>query len=319
MHIHGANGWDFSFGDVNKINGILDHLLIHGITGIIPTLITCSEKQRLQALKDIAKVFRERTKPPIIHGIYLEGPFLSANKRGSHPQTELLKPDFELFMHWQKACDNMIKIITIAPELDGATEFIKRATAQGVICAIGHSEATWQQTEEAVAAGATHVTHLFNAMPQLHHRDPNVLSFILSNSSLHIEVIADGFHISPEMIKLAYSIFDNESIILISDCIATAGLPDGKHKYYRQELTKQGGKCTSSEGKLFGGSFLLSEAIKKLGREFGIPWGFLGTSVWRNPCSLLKIAPPSTEVLFDPDFNWLATRLEDNWYYRSDD
>ena len=141
VHFHGAFGWDFVFGDPDRIEKMLDQVMARGITGVFPTLITCSEEQRLQALKDIAIVARRRTRPPFIHGIYLEGPFLAAEKRGSHPQEFLLKPDIELLKKWQKAADGLVKIITVAPELPGAIEFISQAAKSGVFVALGHSNA----------------------------------------------------------------------------------------------------------------------------------------------------------------------------------
>ncbi len=138
IHLHGAFGWDFSFGNPDKINHLLDLLLMQGVTGVVPTLITCSEEQRCQALKDIAQVIRTRTKPPLIHGINLEGPFLASEKRGSHPADFLIAPDYEKFKVWQKVAEGNIKIITIAPELPGALEFIKQASNERIICALGH-------------------------------------------------------------------------------------------------------------------------------------------------------------------------------------
>ncbi|GAB4279379.1 MAG: N-acetylglucosamine-6-phosphate deacetylase [Candidatus Rifleibacteriota bacterium] len=315
IHFHGSFGWDFAFGDVEKLNEMLDKTLQQGITGIVPTLITCSEEQRLKALKDIAQLVKTRKKPPIIHGIYLEGPFLAAEKRGSHPATELLIPDFAKFLKWQEAAEGLVKIITIAPELPGAIEFIEKASAEGIICALGHSNADWETTTKAIEAGACHVTHLFNAMPSFHHREPNMLSCIMSSKNLSIELIADSIHVSNEILKLSYSIFENDKIILTSDCVATTGLPDGRHQFYNRELIKYENSCRLEDGNLFGGSATLVESLKKLGNGGGIAWGQLGTSVWRNPCSVLAINPPETEVFFDTDFRWLATRSGGEWFW----
>jgi N-acetylglucosamine-6-phosphate deacetylase len=316
IHLHGAFGWDFSFGNPDKINNLLDLLLMQGVTGVVPTLITCPEEQRCQALKDIAQVMRTRIKPPLIHGINLEGPFLASEKRGSHPAEFLLEPDYEKLKDWQEAAEGNIKIITIAPELPGALELIKQVSNEGIICALGHSQANWEQTEQAIAAGACHATHLFNAMPGLHHREANLLSCILASDQLNVELIADGIHIVPETIKLAYNIFDNEKLILVSDCVATTGMQDGEHELYGRKLQKNQDSCRLKDGKLFGGSISLSECIKRLGQSNKLAWGFLGTAVWRNPCKLLQIEPPDTKVFFDQKFNWLATRSNNEWYWQ---
>lgn len=315
IHFHGAFGWDFVFGNEEKIEVMLNQLMEHGITGVFPTLITCGEEQRINALKDIARVIRNRTRPPLIHGIYLEGPFLAAEKRGSHPEEHLQMPDFARFEEWQDAAEGNIKIITIAPELPGALKFIEKASEAGIICAIGHSNADWQQTQLAIDAGASHVTHLFNAMPALHHRKPNLLACILANKNLSIELIGDSVHVAPEMVKLGYSIYESDQIIITSDCVATAGLPGGKHNFYGRDLISSENSCRLEDGNLFGGSVILTKSLEKLGKENKLAWGLLGTSVWRNPCRLLQISPPDTEVFFDLNFNWKATRCNSHWYW----
>lgn len=319
MHFHGAFAWDFSFGDVDRINEMLDKVLSVGITGVVATLITCPEAERIKAIKDIVEVIKTRKKPPFIHGIYLEGPFLVENKRGSHSADLLEKPDFKKFAQWQSAAEGNIKIITVAPELDGAIEFIKKATEAKVICALGHSEADWEQTQKAIAAGANHITHLFNAMPAFHHRHPNLLSCALANKNLSIELIGDGLHVAPEILKFACGIFAGEQIMLISDCIAPAGLPDGSYNFYNRNLKKLNDKCCAEPDKLFGGSKTLVECFKNLGESRTLAWDQLVASVWHNPCSLLKaVALPETEVYFDLDFNWRATRCAGVWHWNSE-
>jgi len=317
VHFHGAFGWDFVFGDPDRIEEMLDQVMARGITGVFPTLITCSEEQRLQALKDIATVARRRTRPPFIHGIYLEGPFLAAEKRGSHPQEYLLKPDMELLEKWQKAAEGLVKIITVAPELPGAIEFIRQAAKSGVFVAIGHSNANWEMTEKAIEAGARQVTHLFNAMPTFHHRQPNMLSHILTNKNLCVELIGDCEHVAPEIVRFIYGLYEPNQIMLVSDAVAPAGMPDGDYELYNTHLVKSGCQCCLRGGGLFGGATLLIDCLPKLAEKAGLSWGLLGTSVWRVPCDHFKIKPPETEVFFDTGMNWLATRVNRQaWYCR---
>ena len=317
VHFHGAFGWDFAFGDPDRLETMLDQMLAHGLTGVFPTLITCPEEQRRQALEDIALVVRRRQRLPLLHGIYLEGPFLAPDKRGSHPEDCLLKPSMALFSKWQKAANGLIKIITVAPELPGALEFISEVTRTGVTVALGHSNADWETTEKAVAAGATHVTHLFNAMPALQHRQPNLLSHVLSNRKVNIELIGDCEHIAPEIIRFIFDIYESSQIILVSDAVAPAGLPDGNYDLYNAKLVKTGCRCCLQNGGLFGGATLLSDCLPRLVEKAGLAWGMLGASVWRNPCDIFNIRPPETEVYFDTKMNWQATRYNHHtWYYR---
>ncbi|PKL48126.1 MAG: hypothetical protein CVV42_10730 [Candidatus Riflebacteria bacterium HGW-Riflebacteria-2] len=314
IHFHGAFGWDFAFGDCVKIEKMLDQLLITGMTGVFPTLITCSEQQRLQALADIAQVAKSRHQLPILHGIYLEGPFLAPARRGSHPDELLLPPSIELLEKWQKAAEGLIKIITIAPELPGALEFISQARKMGIITALGHSDADWETTEKAVEAGATHVTHLFNAMPAFHHRKPNMLSYIMSRRDLSLELIGDCEHVAPEIVKLACNMNESSQIIFISDAVAPAGMQDGEHDLYNTRLNKRGQRCCLQDGNLFGGATLLPDCLKTLSARAELAWGLLGTAVWRTPCRMLEITPPDTEVLFDQSMHWLASRHGNTWY-----
>lgn len=318
VHFHGAFGWDFAFGDPDRIETMLDQTLIKGITGLFPTLITCPEEQRLQALADIATVVKRRKCLPILHGIYLEGPFLSPEKRGSHPANCLMNPSMQLLEKWQKASDGLIRNITVAPELPGAFNFIAAATASGVTVSLGHSNADWEMTEKAVAAGARHVTHLFNAMPALHHRQPNLLSYILANRNLCIELIGDCEHVSPEVIKMVFSIYENSQIMLVSDAVAPAGMPDGEYDFYNTRLVKTGCQCCLPGGGFFGGATLLTDCLQKLSERAGLSWGLLGTSIWRNPCEQFNIKPPETEVYLDSQMNWQATRYNHHiWYCRN--
>lgn len=317
VHFHGAFGWDFAFGNPEKIENMLDKVMANGITGLFPTLITCPEEQRMQALKDIAEVARNRKRLPVIHGIYLEGPFLAPTKRGSHPEDCLLNPSLPLLDKWQKACDGLIKLITVAPELPGAIEFIKEATNMGITISLGHSNADWKTTEKAVTAGARHVTHLFNAMPTFHHREPNMLSYVLANRNLSIELIGDCEHVAPEILKFVYGIYENNQIILVSDAVAPSGMPDGEFELYNTRLVKSSCRCCLAGGGLFGGSTLLNQCLHRLSTESGLSWGQLGASVWRNPCKQFGIVPPDTEVFFDTKMNWIGSRHNNHtWYYR---
>jgi N-acetylglucosamine-6-phosphate deacetylase len=318
IHFHGAYGWDFVFGNPEKIGEMLDKLLAHGITGLFPTLITCPEDQRRQALRDIATAVKKRDNMlPVIHGIHLEGPFLAESKRGSHPAECLQAPSMKLLQQWQEDAEGLIKLITIAPELPGAIDFIREASKAGVTVSLGHSAADWDTTMRAIEAGARHVTHLFNAMPALHHREPNLLSCVLANRNLSIELIGDCEHVAPEIVRLVFGIYENTQIIITSDAVAPTGLADGEYQMYNNTLVKTGGRCCIKHGKLFGGATLLNECLVRLSAKAGISWGLLCTSVWRNPCELLHIDPPDTEVFYDNSMKWLASRFKQTWFCRS--
>ena len=316
MHTHGAYGWDFSFGNLKKTNKLLDQLLTIGLTGIVPTIITCEESQRITALKVLKEIIETRELPPILHGIHMEGPYLSPTKRGAHQEDLLKVPSIQEFEKWQNISGNNIKIITIAPELPGAIEFIEHISKTGVICSLGHSNATSEQTIAAIKAGAKSATHLFNAMPRLHHRNPNMLSTLLANRNISVEIIADGRHISPDIIKFISNLYENENIILISDSIAPSGLDDGEYHFYNADIEKKNGICYSKDNLIFGSGMTLVQSIKDLSTNSHLQWGFIGTSVWRSPCLLLGIETPDAEVLLDKNLSWIATRKNSKWYWK---
>jgi len=307
VHIHGAFGWDFSFGDPEKIDRMLDRLLECGITGLIATLITCPEEQRRKALREVSLVARERKRPPFIFGIYLEGPFLSPARNGSHPKHLLMKPDMELVMKWQEDAGGLIRIITIAPEIEGAMEFIPRLRNVGIIPALGHSDADHATAIRAFSSGCSHVTHFFNAMRPFSHREPTAVSAVFENETPTIELIGDGIHVSPEIVRMVYRMLGHKRIALISDGVFPVGLDDGVYEFSGEKIELRAGKCFFVGGHLFGGGKSLPDCIKTLHKEIGIPISFISKSVFETPCKIFGIVPPKTRVFFDRDFRWLAT------------
>lgn len=317
-HFHGAFGWDFSFGNSEKINNMLDNLLCTGLTGVLATIITSSEEQTLKAIKDITEVIKTRKILPIVHGIYLEGPFLSKAKCGSH-QVELLRnPSIELLKKYQEAAEGNIKVITVAPELPGAIEFIKEAVSMGIRVALGHSAANYETTQKAVEAGASIATHLFNAMPQLHHREANILTYILGHRDLYIELIADCEHVCPEMLGLTYSFYESSQILLISDSMATTGLADGEYDFYNTRIVKKGTKCQLKTGGFFGGATTLPQSLNIIANKTPMTWGLLGTSAWRIPTNVYDLNAHDTEVFFDSNMNWVCSSMDKKvWFTKA--
>ena len=320
IHCHGAFGWDFSFGNEKKINDMLDKMLCTGLTGLLATIITSPEEQTIQAIKDIVKVAKTRKALPIIYGIYLEGPFISKEKRGSHPLDCLKNPSIELLKKYQEAAEGLIKVVTVAPELPGAIEFIKEAVSMGITVALGHSMADYQTTVKAAEAGATLITHLFNAMPSLHHREPNILTYVLSHRDLAIELIADCEHICPEMLNFVYSIYEPSQIMLVSDSMATTGLKDGEYSFYNTTIVKKGTRCQLKSGGFFGGATNLPESLNIMASKTQISWGLIGTSAWRNQLNYLglDLDQAETEVFFDAEMNWICSSLDKvNWFVKA--
>jgi len=232
VHLHGAKGYDVMEATPAALAAIGDFLAEHGTGSYLATTVTAPLDATLRSLADIAKLAAQ---PPVegqarLIGIHLEGPFLSHAKRGVQPAEHLLAPDIATFDRLFEAAEGQIRLMTLAPELPGAVELTAHATSRGVRVSLGHSNATAVETRAAIAAGAVSATHTFNAMRPLDHHEPGVLGTVLSDDSLFAELISDGIHVAPEMVKLWWRSKGLERAILVTDAMSAAGMPDGTYQ-----------------------------------------------------------------------------------------
>src|ERR1041385_7288463 len=236
IHIHGSVGYDVMQSDSTARAKFESFLAQRGVTTYCPTTVTAPMDATLSALENIAAAIESATSPaaprksaqPI--GIHLEGPFLSHSCRGVHPPEHLVSPSVQHFEKMWNAARGHVRIMTVAPELDGAADLISEATRRGVCISLGHSNATLDAARAGVAAGGRHATHPFNAMRPLSHRDPGILGEVLTNPSLTADVIADGIHVDPVIVKLLAKSKGSEGLVLITDAMAAAGMPDGQYR-----------------------------------------------------------------------------------------
>src|SRR5215472_3607373 len=264
IHIHGAAGFDVMQADAEGRSRIEKFLAHRGVTSYFPTTVTAPIDTIRRALEQLADGIEGATKhsdraQPL--GIHLEGPFLSHARRGVHPPENLLEPTLANFDRFWQAARGHIRVMTIAPELDGAAEVIAEATKRGVSISIGHSDADLKAARAGVAAGARHATHTFNAMRPLDHRDPGILGEVLSNPALTADIIADGIHVHPEVVRLFLQAKGPERAVLITDATAAAGMPDGKYWLGSLEVDVKDGKCLHG-GTLAGSVLTLDRAVR---------------------------------------------------------
>jgi N-acetylglucosamine-6-phosphate deacetylase len=290
IHIHGGAGHDVMEGDESALARIEMQLAQHGVTAYLPTTVTAPEGRTLQALERLGKAAkrnesRSRACPV---GIHLEGPFISHVKRGVHPPENLVQPSpGELERFWQ-ASQGTIRMMTIAPELPGAAETIRYARTLGVHSSLGHSNATYAEARAGIAAGADHATHTFNAMRPLDHRDPGILGAILEDDTMSADVIADGIHVDPSMLRLFLRAKGADKAILITDAISATGMPDGTYKLGDFEVQVQDGRCESG-GKLAGSVLTLDRAIRNVMNFASWPLERVVKLASLNPARLLGI------------------------------
>lgn len=266
MHIHGSAGYDVMRTDESGFAKIESFLAGRGVTSYFPTTVTApldtilSSLDRMAGQIESAKPGIGRTQPL---GIHLEGPFLSHIRRGVHTATELLTPTIKAFDKFWQASRGRIRVMTIAPELDGAEEVIAEATKRGVCISIGHSDAKLDEARKGIAAGARHATHTFNAMRPLDHRDPGILEEVLTNKKVKTDVIADGIHVHPTVIQLLLRAKGVDGVVLITDATAAAGMPDGKYQLGALDVeVKNGMVC--HQGTLAGSALTLDRAVQNI-------------------------------------------------------
>ncbi len=258
VHIHGAAGSDVMDATPEALKTIGRFLASHGTGSYLATTVTAPVDATLRSLSALAKLLAqppaavETVTWPI--GIHLEGPFLSHAKRGVHPPELLLEPDIPLFDRFYEAAEGNIRLLTLAPELPGALEFAAHATSRGVRVSLGHSNATAAETRAGITAGAVSATHTFNAMRPLDHREPGILGVVLTTDSLFAELICDGIHNTPEMVKIWWRTKGPERCILITDAMRAAGMPDGEYELAGLKVQVANGKA--SFGDVLAGSVL---------------------------------------------------------------
>ncbi len=262
IHTHGAMGDDFSDGDVDGMARLGSFYVSHGVTTFLATTMTLGEQTLLRAMKAIRSYDGSGAK---CGGVHLEGPFLSYAKRGAQAAKDLHKPDEKMFDRLNDASGNSIRLVTVAPEEDGAMEFIEKVSRRTTV-SIGHTCADYQTAMAAFSAGATHVTHLFNAMPPMLHRAPGVVGAAL-DSGASVELICDGLHIHQSVLRAARKLF-GDKINIVSDSLRHTGMPDGEYELGGQPITVKNGKATLHDGTLAGSSVTLMDELRNA-VEFG--------------------------------------------------
>jgi N-acetylglucosamine-6-phosphate deacetylase len=293
IHVHGAAGFDVMEGTPEAMHAVGAALARHGTGGYYPTTVTSSTEETLRALDGIAGAIEAEpsvdTSVPL--GIHLEGPFLSVAKRGVHPAAKLLQPSISLFDRFWQAARGHIRIMTIAPELPNGLELIEHASRLGVVCSLGHSDGTLAEGRAGFEAGARSATHTFNAMRSLDHRDPGIAAYVLDNDALYAEIICDGIHVDPAMVRLFFKAKGAEKSILITDGMAATGMPDGEYMLGDLKVEVANGRCTSagSPGVLAGSVLKMDQAVRNFSEFTGVSLAISAQLAARNPAKLMAL------------------------------
>ena len=299
IHTHGGANHDVMEATPETLCTVSRFMGTHGVGHYLPTTVTAPVDKTLASLEGISRAidlaatsgWDVRAARPV--GIHLEGPFISHAKRGVHPPADILRPDIPLFDRFQQAAGGHIRLITIAPEIPGALDLIRHCAAQGVRVSIGHTDATSVEAQAAIDAGAASATHTFNAMRALNHREPGVLGSVLDSDDLFAELICDGVHVAPELVRLWLKAKTGRRGILITDSMAAAGMPDGDYTLGTFAVRVANGRAfaaedlTQGQHTLAGSVLTLDRAVANLQKFTGASLEVAAQLASRNPASLL--------------------------------
>jgi N-acetylglucosamine-6-phosphate deacetylase len=310
-HIHGAKGHDVMEATPAALDAIGSFLAAHGTGSFLATTVTAPLDATLRSLSGLAKLVarpavegRARAQARIL-GIHLEGPFLSHTRRGAQPAEHLLAPDIAIFDRLFEAAEGCIRLMTLAPELPGAVELTAHATARGVRVSLGHSDATAAETRAAINAGAVSATHTFNAMRPLDHREPGILGTVLSNDEIYAEIICDGIHVAPEMVKLWWRAKGPERAILVTDAMSAAGMPDGEYQLGEFAVQVANGRAMA-RGVLAGSVLTLDHALTNFMEFTGAPLEQALRLLTVNPAAMTGLGDQAGSVAVGMPANLVA-------------
>ena len=276
VHIHGAGGHDVMEATHAALDCITSTVARHGTTSILATTVTAPVDETCKSLEGIAQFIRSHEHQENtglaaeILGIHLEGPFISKTRRGVHPSDSITRPSIEILDKFRAASDGLISILTVAPEVSGALDLIRAAVTNGIVAAIGHTDADYEQARAAIQAGARHAVHFYNAMRPFSHRDPGVIGAVLTEPDVTAEIIADGIHVAGPAIQVLLGTKGFDTVLLASDGTAATGMPDGHFRLGNFEVTVKDGVCRNSEGKLAGSTLTLDRALRYI-VSLGVP------------------------------------------------
>ena len=290
LHFHGCVGEDFSDATPDGLQKMADYELSRGVTQICPAGMTLGEDQLTRICENAAAHRAKNPGGAELVGLHLEGPFLCKAKKGAQNEAFLHDPDPAMLHRLQQAAQGMVKLVTLAAEQPGALEFIRSAQEDGITVSLGHTTADYDTACAAYEAGARQATHLFNAMPPFTHRAPGVVGAAFDHPQVKVELISDGVHIHPSVVRAVFQLFGAGRVILISDSLRATGMPDGRYPFGGQEIEVHGNRATMADDpNTLAGSVSDLMACMRSAVSFGIT---LHDAVWAaavNPAQVLGV------------------------------
>lgn len=316
IHFHGCMGADMCDGTKEVLDIIASYEASVGVTSVCPATMTIPKDELLRAMKNAGEY--EYQGGAHLVGINMEGPFISPLKKGAQAEDNIMPCDYEYFCQLQEAAKGLIKLVDIAPEEAGAMEFIDKVKDE-VVVSLAHTASSYDTAKKAIEHGASHATHLFNGMSPMNHRDPGVIGATRDFKSCHVELICDGVHIHPSVIRATFSMFGPERMILISDSMRATGLEDGEYTLGGQAVTVRGNLAKLHDGTIAGSVTNLMDCMKFVVKEAEIPLEIAVMCATENPAKEIGIFKETGSitrgkradfVLLDKDLNIVSVYID---------
>jgi N-acetylglucosamine-6-phosphate deacetylase len=288
-HIHGSGGTDVMDGTYESLNAVSRIVIRHGTTAFLPTTVSSPAERLGNAVEKLGASLSKRFDGATPMGIHLEGPFISTTKRGTHKASNIIPPDPDLLEQWIRSSNHSIRLLTVAPELEGIDKLLIMAAHSGVTVAMGHSNATFEAARAAADRGVCYAVHTFNAMRAFGHRDPGITGAVLADDRIFAEIIADGIHVDPAVIRTFARSKGKDRVLLVTDAISATDMPDGRYGLGEDNVEVVDGVCRDFEGRLAGSTLTQEIALRNFAGWSG--WTFqdalLGLTL--NPARALKL------------------------------
>ena len=288
-HVHGCAGFDVMDASRDSMDAISKTLASYGTTAFLPTTVSAPADVLEATLDRLAPLLTSETAGAKALGIHLEGPFLNVQKRGTHQPGNVQQPDAALLSNWIQRSAGMLRLLTMAPELEGAGHVATLARKSGVVVAMGHSDATFSEALSAIDGGVCYAVHTFNAMRQFSHRDPGIVGAVLSDDRVFAEIIADGIHVAPEVVRIFARSKGPSRILLATDATSATGMPDGEYALGKSHVRVQNGVCRDAEGRLAGSTLTQDKALRNLIQWTGMRLGDALFGLTTNPAEALAL------------------------------
>jgi len=325
LHIHGGKGRDVMEGSYEAINELTKFLASHGTTAFLPTTVSASCGDLLNTVKAVKAAIERGTEGAEVLGVHLEGPYINVEKRGAHNANYVRLPSIDEFEEIWEASNHAVKIVTLAPELDGSKLLIQKLRELGIVASIGHSNATYTQAVDAIKQGVRHATHMFNRMSGFDHREPGVVGAVLVHDELTAELICDSIHVHPAAMNLLTRVKGSERVVLVTDAIRAAGMPDGEYALGKQRIIVKDGVSRLESGDFAGSTLTMDRAVRNMMKLVGTPLQTAVKMTTMNPAVVINVdenkgsLEPGKDadiVIIDDEINVHMTIVKGNIVYK---